>query len=127
MIIKTNQVKNTTTSGRFGEEIALHYLEQKAYRLIAKNYHIREGELDLIMQKNDIITFVEVKFRTSQDFGNGGEAITGSKKQKLLHAIFSFLQTLPHHKSWQLDLIDIHFDKKSNTAYVQHIPNILDA
>lgn len=125
MIGSTNQVKSTTKMGRFGEEIALRYLKEKGYSLIGRNFHIRGGELDLICKKNDIIVFVEVKLRTSHNFGTGGEALTRVKKQKLLRAAFTFLQT--HPARWRMDLLDIHFRKSSRKAFIKHFINILEA
>ncbi len=126
MIDQTFQVKNTTAIGRFGEKIAENYLINKGYRLLKRNYYIRGGELDLIMEKDGIISFVEVKLRTGKSFGLGSEAFSSSKKQKLLRAIFIFLETLQKPHDWQLDLVNILYDKKLRVASVQHFSNILE-
>ena len=133
---------STTSIGRFGERIALQYLLKKGYVLVRQNYHIQGGELDLIVEKNGILCIVEVKLRTGKNFGNGVESLTFNKKQKLLRAIFTFLQDPKGDGShatddgisrssrsipWQLDLIDIEYHKPSRTARVQHFPNILEA
>ncbi len=125
MIGNTNQVKNTMKMGRFGEEIALRYLTGKGYDLVERNYHIQGGELDLICKINGIIVFVEVKLRTGHNFGTGGEALTRTKKQKLLRAALTFLQT--HPARWRMDLLDIHFHKPTGKAFIQHFINILEA
>lgn len=125
MIGSTNQVKNMTKMGRFGEEIALRYLRGKGYSLIGRNFHIFGGEVDLICKKNDIIVFVEVKLRSGHNFGTGGEALTRVKKQKLLRAAFAFLRE--HPSRWRMDLLDIHFHKPTGKAFVQHFINILEA
>lgn len=137
MINESYQAKkqSTTSIGRFGEHIALEYLLKKGYRLVRQNYHVQGGELDLIMEKNGILCIVEVKLRTGKNFGNGGESLTYNKKQKLLRAIFSFMQDADvrnisvssRAKPWQLDLIDIEYHRPSRTARVQHFPNILEA
>lgn len=128
MIKQIHQVKNTTKTGRFGEEIAKKYLENKGYWVISKNYHIRGGEIDLVMQKDGIIVFVEVKFRSGKNYGTGQEAITGAKKQKLIRSIFSFLAASEKYRStrWQLDLIAISYRSDSHQAYIQHLPDILE-
>ena len=123
-------ITQTTTIGKFGENIALKYLLARGYTHVQSNYHIQGGELDLVMAKNGIIIFVEVKLRTSNNFGLGSEAITNSKKRKLLRSIFTFMQSPNRPTSlhqWQLDLVAIHYQKSSNTAFVQHFPNILEA
>ena len=95
--------------------------------VIRRNYHIQGGEIDLIMEKNGIITFVEVKLRTAGNFGGGAEAVTASKKKKLLRTIFTFMQNNGRPRQWQLDLIDINYDKTSRKAFIQHLPHILEA
>lgn len=126
MNTQTLQVKSTTEIGRFGEEIALQYLLTKGYTLLDRNYHIQGGEIDLILQKNDIIFFVEVKLRTYKRFGTGGEAVNYHKQQKLLRSIYTFLLHIHHHAAWQIDLIDIYYRPKSQTAFIQHLPNIFE-
>ena len=127
MITQTFQVQNTTIIGRFGEKLALNYLVKKGYKLLDQNYHIRGGELDLVLEKDDIITFVEVKLRTGGNFGTGMDAVTQTKKRKLLRTIFTFLQTKNIQKPWQLDLVSIDYRRTTGTAYIQHFPNILES
>jgi putative endonuclease len=127
MIDQTYQAENTTAKGRFGEKIAQNYLIKKGYAPLAQNYHIQGGELDLVLQKNGIIVFVEVKLRTGKNFGTGPEAVTASKKRKLIRAIFTFLQDKNIKRPWSLDLVDIRFEKASQTAYIQHFTDILEA
>lgn len=134
MIDTSNQVKNTTTLGRFGEEIAIRFLRKKGYNLLSRNYHIQGGELDLIMEKNGKIVFAEVKLRSSGRYGTGLDALTQTKKRKLLRTIFTFLENQKDRAAlhvnspqWQLDVIDILYDKNKHTAFIRHIPNILEA
>lgn len=139
MVVKKDQAKSfqkdptkplkksdSRQKGSFGEKIAKKYLQKKGYGFIQNNYHIHGGEIDLIMEKDGIIVFVEVKLRCTINYGSGRESINRSKKQKLLKAIFTFLQAKNNHQNWQLDLIDIFYQKFSNTAEVTHIPNILE-
>lgn len=111
--------------GTIGEKLALRYLEQKGYKLVTANYYIRGGELDLVMMKNGILIFVEVKIRTTSAFGEGAEAITMTKKRKLLRTIFSYLDEMAEHQPWQLDVISLMFDTKKHSAQVKHFHNIL--
>jgi putative endonuclease len=126
---------NTRLKGRWGEEIAARYLIGKKYTLVMSNFYVRGGEIDLIMEKDGIIVFVEVKMRSSPLFGEGGEALTKAKKQHLLRAIFSYLGVSGRDgktgrnspSAWRLDLIDIRYEKSSRMAHIRHLPNILEA
>lgn len=83
---------NTRELGRLGEEAALRYLQERGYRLIARNFHCPYGELDLIMQQGRQLVFVEVKARTSNRFGQPEDAIGRQKMRRLRQAIGIYLQ-----------------------------------
>ncbi len=114
--------------GKLGEQLALKFFLKKGYNLLLSNYRIFGGEIDLILQKDDIILFVEVKTRQTLAFGYPHEAFTWSKKQKLLRAIHHFLATRYVKNqccTWQLDLVSLLIDLEINTASIQHFSNIL--
>lgn len=119
---------NSQEIARMGELIAQKFLEKKGFRLCARNFFIRGGEIDLVMEDNDIMIFVEVKTRTSRKFGSGEEAINYHKKRKLIRAIFHYLKKNQIHKQWRADLISIDFLPASAhtkaKAKIKHIPHI---
>ena len=61
--------------GKSGEEIAAAYLEKRGYTVLARNYRYLKAEVDLIAQFGNSIIGVEVKTRSSRDFGNPQEFI----------------------------------------------------
>jgi len=71
------------TLGKRGEERALVYLQDRGYRLIDRNWRCRQGEIDLIVERDGQTVFVEVKTRTSTAFGHPFEAITPAKLARL--------------------------------------------
>lgn len=78
-------------SGRQGETIACRALEEKGYRLLARNYRAERAEIDLIMQDGETIVFVEVKARSSARYGLGREAVTAEKQLRILRAAQAYL------------------------------------
>lgn len=70
--------------GQFNEDLARQYLLKQGLRFIAANFNCRYGELDLIMADNQVLVFVEVKFRQNQAFGGAIAAVTRSKQRKLI-------------------------------------------
>jgi putative endonuclease len=120
------RLKNSKTIGALGEGIAQNYLLKKGYELITTNYHIPGGEVDIIVKKNDILVFVEVKTRLQCYFGPGEEALNDHKKRVLLRTIFTYLTQHPSSMfSWQLDFIAIQIFTPKNIATVKHFSNIL--
>ena len=57
------------------EDLALAHLERAGLALIARNYHCRYGELDLVMRERDVVVFVEVRYRSASRFGDGVDSV----------------------------------------------------
>ena len=74
-----------------GEVAAKRYLEGKGYRLLAENYALATGEIDLVMQDGDVVVFVEVKARETLAYGEPIEAVTPQKVRKIVLTAQSFL------------------------------------
>ena len=114
---------NRREEGDFGERLALKFLAGKGYRLVERNYCLRGGEIDLILQKNGIIVFAEVKMRRSPAFGHPAESIGTRKKIRLLRAIRTWQKEKELKSSWRCDLVAIQFTS-GRQAKVWHYQNI---
>ena len=75
--------KRNNPLGKLGEDFAVKFLLQKDYRILARNFRSRFGEIDIVAQKGDALVFVEVKTRWSKKFGGPFEAVTPWKIQKI--------------------------------------------
>lgn len=87
-----------TLLGQSAEARAEAFLVKQGLALVARNWHCRFGEIDLIMQDGATRVFVEVRLRTRSDFGGAAASVTPAKQRKLLAAArqyLSALQTLP--------------------------------
>ena len=62
--------------GQTGEDAVCEYLEDKGYRVAARNFRIRGGEIDIISTKGEYLVFTEVKTRKFGALENGAEAMT---------------------------------------------------
>ena len=78
--------------GFAAEELACRFLQKQGLRLISRNYRCKTGEIDLIMQENLILVFVEVRFRKNEFFGTSAETVTYTKQKKLIKAAQFYLQ-----------------------------------
>lgn len=79
------------SKGHAYEKVAEQYLTQKGFHLKARNYHTRRGEIDLIMQDNNTIVFIEVKYRKSSTYGSAEESITKTKQEKIIFSARHFM------------------------------------
>ena len=75
-----------TSIGRKAEQVALNELRSQGYIVIKQNWRTRRCEIDLVALKNNIIYFVEVKYRQSTEHGSGLEYITKTKYKQMLFA-----------------------------------------
>lgn len=77
--------------GKLGEKIALRYLEAKKYKILARNFRLFRGEIDIIALDQNALVFVEVKTRKSTDFGLPEESVTPSKQEQIKKIAQGFL------------------------------------
>ena len=87
-----NKSNQHLSFGSATERAACRFLEMKGLKLIMQNYSCKVGEIDLIMQDQDHIVFVEVRGRHRIDYGNAFESIIPAKQKKLIRAATCFLQ-----------------------------------
>jgi len=81
----------TTNIGQITEQLAQDFLSKQGLRFVDKNYHCRQGELDIIMLEGDTYVFVEVKYRKSKAFGGAIAAVSASKQRKIKHCVTFYL------------------------------------
>ncbi|HYQ83038.1 MAG TPA: YraN family protein [Rubrobacter sp.] len=92
--------------GAWGEDLALRYLIQHGYALVERNYRTRRGEIDLIVRKDDILVFVEVKLRRQTAFGDPLEAVTYRKQNTIRSVAEHYLYTRnPSFDTLRFDVI----------------------
>lgn len=115
---------NRQETGKRGEKLAADFLKKKGYRILQTNYRCREGEIDIVSQKKDCLVFVEVRTKTSTEFGMPEESITFNKKEKLVASAFSYLNANNHSQSqWRIDFVAVELDKEGKTMRIEHIEN----
>lgn len=110
--------------GQFGENLAARYLESKGYRIIDRNIHFREGEIDIVARDAQEIVFVEVKCRASTLFGTPEESMHYRKVRRLHVAVFRYLALHHQRIPWRIDLVAIELDRLGKTARIRHLHNI---
>ncbi|MDX2127673.1 MAG: YraN family protein [Chloroherpetonaceae bacterium] len=97
--------------GRSGEEIAAHHLTQKGYKVLERNFRCGKNEVDLIIRKDEVIAFVEVKLRRSTGYGHPLEAITIAKQKELAKAAECYIRKFPSSNTiYRFDVVGILAD-----------------
>jgi putative endonuclease len=80
--------------GERGEELVALRYRRDGFSVLARNWHCREGELDLVVERDGLLVFCEVKTRTSAAFGVPAEAVTYAKQRKLRAAAARWLASV---------------------------------
>lgn len=78
--------------GRAGEKRAVKFLKNKGFKILKTNYQTRLGEIDIIAEDKGAIVFIEVKTRTSEDYGLPREAVDRRKQEKYYKTATFYLQ-----------------------------------
>lgn len=111
--------------GAQGETLAQAHLRSKGYAILATNYLIRGGELDIVAQINGTIVFCEVKTRLNHTFGLPEEAITHKKLQVLERTAQWYLQQYKlHNKPCRFDAIVVELTSSGEVNRIEHLENI---
>ncbi|MBI3250021.1 MAG: YraN family protein [Deltaproteobacteria bacterium] len=77
--------------GRLGEQTAEAFLCAQRYRVIARNYRCRLGEIDLVVRDGPTLVFVEVRSQTGQAFGDPLESVTLRKQRQIAKAAVHYV------------------------------------
>ena len=111
---------NNIEKGKLGEEIASRYIQSKGGIIIEQNYRTKIGEIDLIAKINGELVFVEVKSRSSINYGYPSEAVNYKKQRKITNvAKYYILDNSLENVSVRFDIIEIYLKNKK----INHIEN----
>jgi putative endonuclease len=81
--------------GAAAEELAARHLAQRGLQVVARNYRVRGGEIDLVCVDRGTLVFVEVRLRGSAAFGGAAASITAAKRRRIVLAARHYLQDRP--------------------------------
>jgi putative endonuclease len=111
--------------GRWGEEVAARYLEERGYRVLRRNHRTPYGEIDLVVQKEQTTVFVEVKARTGEGFGLPESSVTAAKRLHLLRAIQAYWQAQEAEGDWRVDVVAVIGRPGEKDVEVEHFENAI--
>lgn len=97
--------------GDMGEKKAVKFLKKKGYSILETNFKTKFGEIDIIAKKDDCICFVEVKTRSSENFGEPREAVNFYKQQKISSVAKFYLMKQKEDMMCRFDVIEVKYDK----------------
>jgi putative endonuclease len=111
--------------GRWGENVAALFLEDKELRIIERNWRCGLGEIDIVARDRDEYVFVEVKTRRGRGMGTPEEALTEKKARKLLELGQQYLLDHDLDPDWRVDLVAVELDSDGKLIRCEHIVNAI--
>ncbi len=118
--------KQNKVTGNCGEDQAAAYLSGLGYRILARNFRVRFGEIDIAAMDGDTVVFVEVKARHTLFYGRPAQAVNYHKQQKILQVARYFLRQ--RHLEGCLcrfDVIEVYFSGEGGR--LRHIRGAFEA
>lgn len=112
---------NNIDKGKKGELIAKNYLISNGYNILDMNHRNKIGEIDIIAMDKNILVFIEVKTRTSINYGYAYEAVNRKKQEKIIYSSLLYMKQ-NRLEGYQLryDIIEVYMT--ANTK-INHIDN----
>lgn len=105
--------------GKLGEELAVEFLQQNGYAILETNWTFQKAEIDILATKEGILAVVEVKTRSSLDFGLPQDFVKSKKIQLLVKAVDAYINQKNLDIEVRFDIIAVH--KQGETFAIEHL------
>jgi len=123
--------KNQKT-GEYGELICKKYILEQGYKILDANFSTKEGEIDLIAKKKDIIYFIEVKSVSCENTDNidrrntynPADNFNNKKLDKIRKVSYSWLRNMNIENKTQIDLYLVYIDRRKINHKIEILDNI---
>ena len=102
-----------------GEDLAVAFLQKKNYQILKRNYRFQKAEVDIIAQKENTIVAIEVKTRSSSEFGDPQDFVKPKQIQSLVKAMNHYVESQNLDVEVRFDIIAIL--KKGSETRIEHI------
>jgi putative endonuclease len=112
--------------GVAGEEAAVALLQRQGYRIRARNFTCRYGELDVVAERGEVLAFVEVRMRSSAVWGDPAHTVSFAKQRRVVKAALHYLFRYGlQGRMVRFDVVSVV--GKGAAATVEHLPAAFDA
>lgn len=98
--------------GKKGEQLAVDFLVENGYDIVERNYRFNKAEVDIIAQKEDVLAIIEVKTRSTADFGNPQDFVKPKQIKNLVKAVDEYVTVNSLDVEVRFDIIAIVKEKK---------------
>jgi len=120
---------NTKITGDFGERCAVAHLKKNGYKIVECNFKTKISEIDIIAYDGDCLCFIEVKTRSSTEYGLACEAVDYRKQKKIISGASLYMSLHNVSSAVRFDVVEVYIRKGIlSTPYkINVIKNAFDA
>lgn len=97
-------------SGKFGENLAVSYLKNNGYDIIAVNWRYKYWEVDIVAKDQFSLVFIEVKSRKSNNFGEPSDFVDEKKQRNLIQAADAYIELNNYEGEVRFDIVSVYLD-----------------
>lgn len=118
---ETTTEKTLSESDHYGMGVCFEwavcdYLTSRGYKLLFHGYRVHGGEVDLIMKKDDVLAFIEVKARLDDEerlkkYGRPAYAVDQRKRSRIIVAAKDYIRTHPYRGRPRLDVVEVYYER----------------
>lgn len=117
---------NKRITGNLGEDAVCDFLRQRGAEILARNFTVRGGEIDIIAKQGEWLLFVEVKTRRPGALVSGAAAVDAKKQQHIIQAAEQYLLRNPVDLQPRFDVAEVEYSG-SFVRHIEYIENAFDA
>ncbi len=117
MAVKDRENLHNKELGAKGEKLAASYLKRSGWKIVEKNYKNPFGEIDIIARKDDVVAFVEVKTRLTDEFGTPSQAVDERRKRRYIQGAKYYFAGRTIDFTVRFDIIEV------SKGQINHIEN----
>jgi putative endonuclease len=109
--------------GELGERAAKKFLQKQGLKFLAANFRSERGEIDLIFRDGDCLAFIEVKTRSSEDWGRPAAAVNAERRRRLSQCALDYLKRLKNPQvKIRFDIVEVLL-ADGDVREIRHLPN----
>ena len=113
MVLYFSKMSEHYELGKTGEQLAVNYLIGKGYKIVERNWRFQKAEIDIIARKAETLISVEVKTRSTKNFGNPQDFVNPKKIKLMVLAMNEYILNKDLDIELRFDIIAITKDKSS--------------
>jgi putative endonuclease len=116
-------VSDKIETGNKGETLAADFFVEKGFQILERNYRHNHGEIDLIVRKNDWVLFVEVKTRSTFDFGEPEAFVDDKKAYKIFEAAEEWIFSTDWKGHIRFDIVSVRL---GDETIIEHFEDAIN-